>query len=94
MGIYENKVYIRDKKGAWKLQSRKVEKVPHSVKFWQKSNKLERKKYTGEYTYLDFGTTRTGLNRVVKKARTYVGPDRKEERTLITTSNKLPKKYK
>ena len=94
MGIYENKVYVRNNKGAWKLQSRKVENVPHSVSFWGRSNMLERKRNTGEKTYIDIGTTRTGFTRVVKRARTYVGKNRKEERTLITTSNKLPKKYK
>ncbi len=92
MGIYLKKVLVKDKKGNWNCQSCKTEKVSHSPKFWNGSKKAEVKSSPNERTYLNFRRSKSG-NLQVSKATTYIGKNKKEVRELITSSNKLPKKY-
>lgn len=94
MGLFEKKVYKKDNKGNWKLVSSKVEKAPHDVGRWEQSRNLEKKSSLGEKSFIDKKPTFGGLSQKVTEIRTYFGNDEKVVRTLITTSNRLPKSYK
>lgn len=93
MGIFSKKVYQKDKNGEWKLVSEGVERISHSEKFWQRSNKQEKKSGFNEHTYLSYQNGEKD-NRVVVFATTYFPDGVKVERKLLTTSNKVPKKTK
>ena len=94
MGLFEKNTYKKDKYGRWKLVDSKVEKAPHDMGRWKRSLQMEENSSLGEKTYITPEITKGGLNIKVKQARTYFGPNDKVVRTLITTSNKLPKSYK
>lgn len=93
MGWYKKEVFRKDNKGNWKLITSNSEKAPHEFGRWQQSNKLEQKSNLKEKTYLTSEPTKTNLNIKVVQARTYFGKNEKVVRTLITTSNKLPKNF-
>lgn len=90
MGLYQKDVFKKDKNGKWKKVKSTIEKSPHDVGRWSRSNEFEKRSSLGEKTFLNIAPTRGGLNEKVVQARTYFG-DEKVVRTLITTSNKLPK---
>ena len=90
MGIYKKEVFKKDKKGAWKKVKSTTENAPHDVGRWKRSLALEKKSSAGEKTFINIAPTRGGLNEKVVSARTYFGNE-KVVRTLLTTSNKLPK---
>lgn len=94
MGLYKKEVFKKDNKGNWKKISSSVEKAPHDVGRWNRSVELEKRSNEGEKTYFNVGSTRGELNEKVVSARTYFGNNEKVVRTLITTSNKLPKTKK
>lgn len=94
MGLFEKNVYKKDRNGNWRLISSKVEKAPHDVGRWEQSKKMEKNSSLGEVSYIDKKPTFGGLSQKVTRIRTYFGKDEKVVRTLITTSNRLPKSYK
>ena len=94
MGLFKKEVFKKDKKGNWKKVKSTIENAPHDYGRWAKSNELEKNSGLKERTYIKFSSTRTGMNYKVTKASTYFGEDEKVVRTLITTSNKLPKNYR
>lgn len=94
MGWYEKKVYKKQKNGAWKCVKCELERAPHDVGRWTQSGELEKKSSIGETTYFTRAKTMSGINQKVIQARTYFGADEKVVRNLITTSSRLPKRYK
>ncbi len=92
MGIYQKKVFKKNKKGEWECKSCKTETVSHDFNFWKKSFKTEQKSDFGEHTFLSLRNSKTSDKKFVSSATTYFGNDEKVVRTLLTTSNKLPKK--
>ena len=94
MGWYKKEVFIKDSKGKWRKKKSELESAPTDVGRWKQSCRLEKKSSLGEITYIDKVPTRTGINQKVIRARTYFGENEKVVRTLITTSSKLPKKYR
>lgn len=92
MGLYQKDIYKKNSKGDWKKVKSTIEKAPHDYGRWVQSGELERRSGTYDRTYVKSSPTRTGMNLKVDKATTYFGPNEKVVRTLITTSNKLPKK--
>lgn len=94
MGWYKKEVFIKDNKGKWRKKKSELESAPTDLGRWQQSCRLEKKSSLGEKTYIDDASTKGGINRKVVQARTYFGKNEKVVRTLITTSSKLPKKYR
>ncbi len=94
MGWYEKKVYKKKQNGAWTCVKHELEKAPHDVGRWAQSGVLEKKSSLGEMTKITKEKTRSGINQKVTKARTYFGENERVDRNLITTSNRLPKRYK
>lgn len=94
MGLYQKDVFKKDNRGNWRKTKSTIEKAPHDFGRWLRSGELEKKSGSNEQTYLKSSPTRTGMNYKVDKATTYFGKDEKVVRTLITTSNKLPKNKK
>lgn len=94
MGLYRREVYKKNRKGDWVLKSSKIENAPHEYGRWKRSNELEKRAGGNDKTYLKTSLTRTGLNYKVDKATTYFGENEKVVRSLITTSNRLPKNKK
>lgn len=93
MGWYKKEVFKRDNKGKWKKQSSEFEKAPTDIGRWKRSSELEKKSSLKEMTYFSTKPTKTGVNEKVTRVRTYFGKNEKVVRTLITTSNKLPKNF-
>ena len=95
MGIYREESFKRNSKGNWVKTNSKIKyNVPHDYGRWVRSCEIEKKSSAKEKTFLSYENTRGGLNKKVTEARTYFGPNEKVVRTLITTSNKLPKNFK
>lgn len=94
MGWFKKDSYKRDGKGKWKLVKSELESAPTDYGRWSQSCNLEKKSTLGERSYVDTGVTRTGINRKVTQVRTYFSKDEKVVRNLITTSSRLPKRYK
>lgn len=94
MGWYIKEVFKKDNTGKWRKQSSELEKAPTDIGRWQRSCELEKKSSLKERTYLSTMPTKTGINEKVTRARTYFGKNEKVIRTLITTSNKLPDRYR
>jgi len=94
MGIYKKETKVLNNNGKWVTVSTKLEKAPHDVGRWKRSCELERRYPNGERSFYDFKPTKSGINSKVTQVRTYFGNNEKVVRTLITTSNKLPKGYK
>ncbi len=94
MGWFEKKVYKKQKNGSWKCVKCELEKAPHEVGRWNQSGVLEKKSSAGERTRFFREKTRSGINQKVTKIRTYFGRNERVDRNLITTSNRLPKKWR
>ena len=94
MGWFEKKVYKKQKNGSWKCVKCELEKAPHEVGRWNQSGVLEKKSSAGERTSFFREKTRSGINQKVTKIRTYFGRNERVDRNLITTSNRLPKKWR
>ena len=92
MGIYQKKVFKKNKKGEWECKSCKTETVSHDFNFWKKSANAEKKSDISEHTYLTLRDSKTNDKKFVTSATTYFGNDEKVVRTLVTTSNRLPKR--
>lgn len=93
MGLFRKQNYIKDKKGKWILVKDEIENAPHDIGRWLQSKELERKSDLHERVFLNYQSTKGGLNKKVSKVSSYFGKNEKTVRTLITTSNKLPRKY-
>ena len=91
MGLYQKDVYKKNSKGNWVKTKTTIEKAPHDVGRWEQTQRLEKHSNLGEKTFFDSVSTKTGINQKVTQARTYFGNNEKVVRTLITTSNKLPR---
>ena len=94
MGWYEKKVYRKKQNGSWNCVKRELEKAPHDVGRWNQSGVLEKRSSIGEKTQFTKEKTRSGINQKVTKVRTYFGKNERVDRNLITTSSRLPKRYK
>lgn len=93
-GWFQKEIFNKNANGKWVKTSSSFERAPADVGRWTQSKILEKNSSLGEKTYFKTLSTRSGINQKVVKANTYFGPDKKVVRTLITTSNNLPKKYK
>lgn len=94
MGIYQKKVYEKDKNGKWKLVGESTEKIPHNENFWLNSKRDEKNSSLKEHTYLVFQGSEDKKNLDVALATTYFGSNEKVERKLLTKSNTIPKYLK
>lgn len=93
-GLFQKETFNKNANGKWVKTSSSIERAPTDVGRWAQSKVLEKNSTLGEKTYFKIGTTRSGINQKIVKASTYFGPEKKVVRTLITTSNNLPKNYK
>lgn len=94
MGWFSKETYKRKPNGKWKLVKSEVEHAPTDYGRWKQSGVLEKKKSNGERTYVDFAPTKSGVNVKATQIRTYFSDDEKVVRNLITTSDRLPKKWR
>lgn len=94
MGIYEEKTFVKDKKGNLKLIDRKIVKAPHEVGRWERSAELEAKSGLSDATTLQVDVTKSGLNKKVTSIMSKLEGGEIIVRNLITTSNKLSNKAK
>lgn len=95
MGLYDTKYYKKTRSGKWKLTKQKIEKAPHELGRWKQNEAIERKSQAHDKTYFVTAPTKSGLNQKVVKTTTYFEEgDAKVIRELITTSNKLPNRYR
>lgn len=94
MGLFRKQNFVRNKSGNLVLVKDEIENAPHDIGRWMQSKELEKKSDLHERVYMNFQSTKGGLNKKVTKVSSYFGKNEKTVRTLITTSNKLPKKYK
>lgn len=89
---YQQTYYKKNKNGNWVVKSSKPYYCNMSYGKWVQSANID--KDNGDKTYLISTPTKSGLNMKVVKATTYfAGGKEKVKYDLITTSNKLPKKY-
>jgi len=89
MGIYEEKTFIKDKKGNLKLVERKIVKAPHEIGRWKTSAELERTCCLKDSTIIQVDTTKSGVNKKVTSITSKLEGGQIVVMDLITTSNKL-----
>lgn len=94
MAFYRETKYQKDNSGKYQQKETRVSKAPADVGRWGQSGKMERQGTYGERTRFVTEPTRGGLNQKVVRATTYFPDGEKIDRTLITTANRLPKKYR
>lgn len=94
MGIYEEKTFIKDKKGNLKLIDRRIVIAPHDVGRWQTSAEIEAKSGLKDSTTLQVDMTKSGVNKKVTSIVSKLEGGEIVVRNLITTSNKMPIKAK
>ena len=91
MGIYDEKLYVKNKKGKFELVERKIVRAPHDIGRWKRNTEIEARNGL-DHTVLQVENARGGLNKKVVKMSTSLGKNEKVVRSLITTSNKLSKR--
>lgn len=89
---YQQTYYKKNKKNKWEVKSSKPFYCNMPYGKWVQSANLD--EMNGDKTYLTTKPTKSGLNMKVTSATTYfAGGKEKVKYDLITTSNKLPKRY-
>ncbi len=82
MGIYNEKIYIKDNKGNWKLCNEQIIKRYHDIGRHLQNQSIEKKSRFNDKTIFVSKPTKTGLNQKVTKVTSY------KNLAIIQQSNK------